>query len=117
MLPFLVQFEKAVVDRLTMASKLPIARIGIRWKGSTASPTTSTVRRINIIGTKNPDDYFTIFLPRKPTRRANVRQGVCLCMHVCGCCVFLCCGLSLFVIVHVVNITILWCYLGTTYMV
>ena len=75
------------MDRLTVASKLPIACISILWKGPSASPTSSVVRKINIIGAKDPADYFVIFLPRKFTRRANISEGVCLCMHVCGLCV------------------------------
>ena len=78
----LLQFKKAVVDRLTKTSILPVSHIGILWKGSSATASSSFARRINLLGMKGPDNYFSIFLPEEDILPEKKAEGLCVCMYM-----------------------------------
>ena len=78
------------MDQLTEKHQLPITRFGIEWMGSSDTPQSSIVRRIELLGMKGPNNFFTIFLPKKslqePERsREGMHVGayVCMCVGLC----------------------------------
>ena len=80
----MLQFEKSVVDQLTEKDNIPVTHFGMEWKGSSDTTRCSTVRKINLIGMKGPDNYFTIFLRKKAPEPERKREGMCACtLHVC----------------------------------
>ena len=87
----MVQFEKSVVDQLTIKHPLPITRFGIEWMGSSDTPLSSSVRTIELVGMKGPLNFFTIFLSKKALQETErSREG----MHVVACvrCVLVVCA-------------------------
>ena len=78
----LLQFKKAVVDKLKKPTVLPFSHIGIQWKGSPATTCTpyGFVRRVNLVGMNGPDNFFTIFLPEEAVQPQQSQEGVqCMC--------------------------------------
>ena len=83
---FLLQFKKAVVDRLTKTSTLPVSHIGMRWKSSSVPAQSGVARRIDLLGMKGRHNYFSIFLPEETVQlEKNKDLGECLCACVCVC--------------------------------
>ena len=80
------------MDQLTEKHQLPSTRFGIKWMVSSVTAHSSSVRRIDLLGIRGPNNYFTIFLPKKALQEAERnREGmvifllVCLCVCVCVC--------------------------------
>ena len=71
-----LQFKKSVVDKLTERSRLPFSRIGIEWKGSSATGRPGFVRRIDLTGMKSPDNYFEIFLSEEAVQQERSGEGM-----------------------------------------
>ena len=81
------------MDQLTDKHQLPVTRFGLEWMGSSVTPFSPSVRKIELLGMKGPNNFFTIFLPKKalqePERNKEgmhvvtcVRMSVGLCMLV-----------------------------------
>ena len=79
--------QKTVVDKLKKPSTLPVSHIGILWKGSSTTAPSSFVRKINLLGMKGPDNYFSIFLPEEAVQTKKNQEGLCVCgfMQLCEC--------------------------------
>ena len=77
------------MDQLTEKHQLPVTRFGLEWMGSSVTPQSSSVRRIELLGMKGPNNFFTIFLPKKalqePERNREGMHCSCLCVYVCVC--------------------------------
>ena len=80
------------MDQLTEKHQLPVSRFGLEWMGSSVTPFSSSVRRIELLGMKGPNNFFTIFLPKKTLQESErSREGmhvyllVCACVFVCVC--------------------------------
>ena len=71
-----------MVDELTEKSRIPFTRFGIQWKGSSATIHSSFVRRVAIIGTKDPDNFFHICLPEKALQPERNKEGKCVHISV-----------------------------------
>ena len=86
-----LQFKKLVVDQLTEKHQLPITRFGIEWMlGSSDTPLTGSFHTIELVGMKGPNNFFTIFLPKKALQEPErSRKGmhvvacVCMCVRLC----------------------------------
>ena len=88
------------MDQLTEKNQLPVTRFGLEWMGSSVTPFSSSVRKIELLGMKGPLNFFTIFLPKKALQEPErSREGmhviacvctcVCLCVSTCKCvCVY-----------------------------
>ena len=88
----MLQFKKSVVDQLTEKHQLPVTRFGLEWMSSSVTPFSSSVRRIELLGMKRPNNFFTIFLPKKTLQEPErSREGMhvyllaCACVFVCVC--------------------------------
>ena len=78
------------MDQLTEKHQLPVTRFGLEWMGSSVTPFSPSVRKIELLGMKGPNNFFTIFLPKKALQEPERnREG----MHVVAS-VFMCVGLS-----------------------
>ena len=78
------------MDQLREKHQLPITCFGVDWMGSSVAPHSSSVRKVEVVGMKGPNNFFTIFLPKKtlqePERsRKGMHVVVCVCMFVCVC--------------------------------
>ena len=77
-----IQFEKAVVDRLTKKDTIPVTSFGIQWMGSSDTAHYNAVRKIKLLGMKGPYNYFTIFLPKDTLEAEKNKEGMhTLCTH------------------------------------
>ena len=82
----MLQFKKSVVDQLTEKHQLPVTRFGVEWMVSSDTPLTGSVRRVELVGMKGPNNFFTIFLPKKALQEPErSREGMCVCVCVCAC--------------------------------
>ena len=76
------------MDQLTGKHQHPVIRFGIEWMlGSSDTPLTGSIRRIELVGMKGPNKFFTLFSsPRKLCRNHRGTGKVCiyscLCVHV-----------------------------------
>ena len=74
------------MDQLTKKHQLPVTRFGIEWMGSSDTPQSSIVRRIELLGMKGPNNFFTIFLPKKALQEAErSKEGMHVVACVCMC--------------------------------
>ena len=78
------------MDQLTEKHQLPVTRFGLEWMGSSVTPLSSSVCRIELLGMKGPFNFFTIFLPKKALQEPErSREGmhvvacVCMCVGLC----------------------------------
>ena len=87
------------MDRLTEKCNLPFTRFGIEWRGLPVSTSSSSARKIELLGMKGPYNYFTIFLPKKALEPERKREGMyryiqctylCVCVCTCIVCVRKC---------------------------
>ena len=81
---YVTQFEKSVVDQLTEEHNIPVTSFGIQWLGSSDTTLYKTVRKIKLLGMKGPDNYFSIFLPKKVLPTEKSTEGTCThtqCTH------------------------------------
>ena len=77
----LLQFKKAVVDKVKKPTVLPFSHIGIQWKGPSATTPYGFVRRVDLMGMNGPDNYFNIFLPEEAVQPQQSQEGVqCMCV-------------------------------------
>ena len=54
------------MDKLTEKDNIPVTSFGMEWTGSSDATHCRTVRKINLLGMMGPDNYFNIFLRKKP---------------------------------------------------
>ena len=65
------------MDQLTEKRNIPVTHFGMEWIGSPDATCCSTVRKIKLLGMKDPENYFTIFLPKKALTREKNKEGKC----------------------------------------
>ena len=78
------------MDKLTKKHQLPITRFGIDWMDLSVAPHSSSACKVELVGMKGPNNFFTIFLPKKPLQEPErSREGThvvaCVCVCVCMC--------------------------------
>ena len=77
-----------MVDELKESSRIPFTRFGIQWKGLSATARSGFVRKIEILGTKDPDNSFHICLREKVMQPERNKEGtrvhVCVWYRCCG---------------------------------
>ena len=78
------------MDQLTEKKQLPSTRFGIEWMGSFVTARSSSVRRIDLLGIKGPNNYFTIFLPKKALQEPERNDEGTVCMYSLFVCVCVC---------------------------
>ena len=87
------------MDKLTEKHRLPFTRFGIEWIGSSVSPRSCSVRKIELVGMQGSHNFFSIFLPQKTVLELErSKEGmlvviVYMCSFVCEStymCVFVC---------------------------
>ena len=76
------------MDQLAEKHQFPITRFGIDWMGSSVAPRSSSARKVELVGMKGPNNFFTIFLPKKALQEPErTREGkhvvACVCVCVC----------------------------------
>ena len=66
------------MDQITGEHNIPVSHFGMEWMGSFDATRCSTVRKIMLLGMKGPENYFTIFLPKKSLAAAKSKEGICI---------------------------------------
>ena len=69
------------MDKLTEKDNIPVTSLAMEWTGSSDATRCRTVRKIMLLGMKGPDNYFNIFLPKKPLPEGMHTH----CTHTCIC--------------------------------